>query len=54
MEARSSIGTASQARKGALSGNKVITQWEALDFDAGRCPVRGVLDRIGETYGASP
>jgi hypothetical protein len=31
-----------------------FTQWETLDFDAGRCPVRDVLDRIGETYGASP
>jgi hypothetical protein len=27
-----------------------FTQWETLDFDAGRCPVRDVLDRIGEKW----
>jgi DNA-binding HxlR family transcriptional regulator len=27
-----------------------FTQWEALDFDASRCPVRDVLNRIGEKW----
>jgi len=27
-----------------------FTKWEALDFDAGRCPVRDVLDRVGEKW----
>jgi DNA-binding HxlR family transcriptional regulator len=27
-----------------------FTQWEGLDFDAGRCPVRDVLDRVGEKW----
>jgi DNA-binding HxlR family transcriptional regulator len=27
-----------------------FSQWETLDFDAGRCPVRDVLDRVGDKW----
>jgi DNA-binding HxlR family transcriptional regulator len=27
-----------------------FNSWETLDFDAGRCPVRDVLDRVGEKW----